>query len=576
MTKLNGTVNGNIAVVNGAVFEKLADKKDASPGDLVRVTGEMNDTTVGAFYEVTDTRRDYDGDHYIEFDGDRPSLPQARYSKRENLEIYRKVDSIVVDGKPFAKLADKSLAKVGDFVKIVDYMFGTTVGNFYKVIATVEEENGIKEFGVRFKDESGDIQTRWTSRKELEVYTQVGETTTTKGDETMTKLKVGDRVQVLGASIYGNSEGIGKEGAVDYLFCDGDIGIQVDGMTRKLVFNRSDLKKVEKLPHDFRVGDKVRITNKEAISGGQKLEEETTYNVLRAERDSIHIDEMFGGIPLVIIGGELSALEKVTEEESTMLTYEDNTYHKVTDREHTLKGDYVVFKENSPATKKDKPLKVGDYVTANEGAPYGMTNPRVMKLGKVIEVKSNGHIRIEFVKGHSGFIGHVYTVEAKFFTKTDAPKEEKYEPKTGDIVVVTGNTNNSRNKVGDIGKVGQVGIGEARVYVPNGFTYAIWTKFNEMRLATAEEIAKYDEMVAPKEEVAPAVTHEYEVGDVVRVLEDEKFGVNRKGDIGVVSELFGTSNIFRVHVAARGNNANWHTASDVELIVSAKNRVDKA
>lgn len=98
-----------------------------------------------------------------------------------------------------------------------------------------------------------------------------------------------------------------------------------------------------------------------------------------------------------------------------------------------------------------------------------------------------------------------------------APKEQP-KPKTGDIVVITANTNNSRNKVGDIGKVGEAhwdGEG-ARVNVVGGPKIANWTLYTEMRLATPAEVAEYHKAA----DIAKLKAGDYITIDVLKHADD--------------------------------------------------------
>ena len=96
-----------------------------------------------------------------------------------------------------------------------------------------------------------------------------------------------------------------------------------------------------------------------------------------------------------------------------------------------------------------------------------------------------------------------------------AKGQAPYEPKVGDIVVVTANTNHSANKIGDVGVVGESRfVGRFTVNVPgrentgDGWTV---TKKGEVRPATAEEVAAYEKAQAPK----------FAVGDYAKVVKSE-------------------------------------------------------
>lgn len=200
-----------------------------------------------------------------------------------------------------------------------------------------------------------------------------------------------------------------------------------------------------------------------------------------------------------------------------------------------------------------KTFKIGDIVEANEASDheYGLTTKANGWRGKVTRVHTSW-FAAETVAGKGSEIGGRYgmllpkyfdlvtsnatkqsieiieglTVELtaeqleevsrKLQSAKDKAREELSKPefKIGDIVVITDNTNHSANKVGDIGIIEEIPKkNNPIVAVPGRKSGKGWshTKPEEMRLATAEEIAKYEEALKPK----------VKVGDWIRNIKDE-------------------------------------------------------
>lgn len=164
--------------------------------------------------------------------------------------------------------------------------------------------------------------------------------------------------------------------------------------------------------------------------------------------------------------------------------------------------------EEKPESPKQS-FKVGDYIVGNDESRYGITNDK-MALGKVVKEITDGYddIRVEVLRHATepDEIGKGFGVQSKYFRKATAEEiadyEESLKPtfKTGDIVVITGNTNSSRNAVGDIGKVGMyVSKSGADVDVLGKTSgNGNYTLFNEMRHATQAEREQYEESLKPK------------------------------------------------------------------------------
>lgn len=226
-------------------------------------------------------------------------------------------------------------------------------------------------------------------------------------------------------------------------------------------------------------------------------------------------------------------------------------------------------------TPESEPLKVGDYAV--------VTDERSDKFDEVVEVRKEDAWAFDFrcysLCGRGSELFNAYDLrkatEAEVAAATTPPK-----PQTGDIVVITANTNGSRNKVGDIGKVvgEDRGLGSREVDVPersyNG--YGNYTEYPEMRLATPAEIEKYEaSLVQIAKDAAFAEAgrkpNEYRKGDVVRVLDD---GIYKRliGEVVEVADAYG---------GLSGGNVVMTCGAivlgdDVEIVCFAENRADLA
>lgn len=106
--------------------------------------------------------------------------------------------------------------------------------------------------------------------------------------------------------------------------------------------------------------------------------------------------------------------------------------------------------------------------------------------------------------------------------------EAPYEPQVGDIVVVTANTVASANEIGDIGKVGEekaLWDGGVCVYVPGGPTTGIRTLPEEIRPATAEEVAAYEKAQAE------ASKPKLKAGDFVKIVSGDEYFTNQPYEV---------------------------------------------
>ncbi|MEK3887296.1 hypothetical protein [Bacillus sp. FSL K6-3431] len=173
-------------------------------------------------------------------------------------------------------------------------------------------------------------------------------------------------------------------------------------------------------------------------------------------------------------------------------------------------------------TLVDRKAQPGDVVVFTETTGMWFENGKPYLVGENGEVTgTNRSSRV--------YREHLNRTEAN--VKVYAPvKAEAPKPNTGDIVVITANTNHSANKVGDIGKVEEApfnGDKDVAVRVPGGRdTDAIYTLYSEMRLATPAEIKVYENAVAKAEfkngdyarlKTARGSLSGFEVGDIVKV-----------------------------------------------------------
>lgn len=217
--------------------------------------------------------------------------------------------------------------------------------------------------------------------------------------------------------------------------------------------------------------------------------------------------------------------------------------------------------------KDTETLVKGDRVLISGRSIYGGSGDG--EIGKFIAINLDGEYRVEL----GGNRGRLYKREQ--LTKvagTDAP----VKPKTGDIVVITANTNGSRNKVGDIGKLRDVDY----VDVPNrpkvAFSNGNFTKESEMRLATPAEIEQYEAAEhalatqIAKEAVftkAGRKPNEYRKGDVVRVVYSP--GASPVGSIFEVSDVRPSGNV-------KERGIYVYKPEHIEIVCFAENRADLA
>lgn len=173
----------------------------------------------------------------------------------------------------------------------------------------------------------------------------------------------------------------------------------------------------------------------------------------------------------------VSALEG---DKAEIIEFEGAKYRKV-DRE-AREGDVVIFTKEQASETTDltagKPYLVVNHFnddsylsfTADDGSPYGVYCNHFKRTPETVDVYA-----------------------------PIANSEPKYEPKVGDIVVITGDSEvvHVENEIGDIGKITKVDNDEtAKVHVAGKRNEFNYVGFEDMRPATAEEIAQYEKAVA--------------------------------------------------------------------------------
>ncbi|MET3658483.1 hypothetical protein [Sporosarcina psychrophila] len=225
-------------------------------------------------------------------------------------------------------------------------------------------------------------------------------------------------------------------------------------------------------------------------------------------------------------------------------------------------------------------LKVGDYVVIKPSG-YLLKTYKVGDILLITGFRGNGFPIVKADDRESEFMN---TAQIRKATDAEvAAAMAPPKPKTGDIVVITANTNNSNNYVGDIGKVGECRTSVARVEVVGGRTVGNWTYYTEMRLATPAEIKQYEDGVRQAEVVAKQAAKdsvftkagrkykELRKDDVVRITDGSGHNLD-VGDVGIITEL--SNSFYRVTVSGKMDAGNLTMAKQLEIVCFAENRVD--
>lgn len=225
-------------------------------------------------------------------------------------------------------------------------------------------------------------------------------------------------------------------------------------------------------------------------------------------------------------------------------------------------------------------LKIGDYakvISLANGEPNTV-------VGDIILIRDMSADFIDYTVLRNGKLAGMYA--KRFIKATDAevaaalapkvkPVSAPAQPKTGDIVVITANTNSSRNEVGDIGKLTEGRYVDVPQRPHSRGINGNFTRASEMRLATPAEIERYEAQViqAAKDSVftkAGRKPNEYRKGDVVRVL--DTLGTTFL-DVGQITEVINPQHTGGQDV--RSNDGGTRYAK-VEIVCFAENRADLA
>src|SRR5690606_26011529 len=205
-------------------------------------------------------------------------------------------------------------------------------------------------------------------------------------------------------------------------------------------------------------------------------------------------------------------------------------------------------------TLVDRKAQPGDVVVFTE------TGGQILRANKPYEVLEGMYVQGE--RKTEVYKEWLRRTEAN--TLVYAPVEQP-KPTTGDIVVITANTNDSRNEVGDIGKVGSTLMLEygRNVDVPgktkgNGN----FTKLSEMRLATPAEIEQYERAVAKAE---------FKTGDYAKVIST---GYNTNAENGEIVKItkVDSSGVPYCISSILGKSLGWAPANHLEKVTEEERK----
>lgn len=193
---------------------------------------------------------------------------------------------------------------------------------------------------------------------------------------------------------------------------------------------------------------------------------------------------------------------------------------------------YVEKAEEKEPEAPKQAFKVGEYIVGNDASRYGITNDK-MTLGKVVKEYTDRYndIRVEVLRHATEpcKIGNGYDVQSKYFRKATAEEiadyEESLKPtfKTGDIVVITWNTNDHEFEIGEVARIKESDREDDayKVEYMDGHDWW-WVYESEMRHATQAEREQYEANAkqAEKDAIFTKIGRkpgEFKKGDIVRV-----------------------------------------------------------
>lgn len=213
-----------------------------------------------------------------------------------------------------------------------------------------------------------------------------------------------------------------------------------------------------------------------------------------------------GGVELMAKLNGVKTLDMVNGE-ITKVAYDGAEYAKVAnDFKDAQTGDLFLHTEN------------GEYyeITIRKSDFYGVPHPvRFVRN----DGRESGYMRecdvhplFRKVSSDSPTLEQRVTALESEVSTLKGEAETPYEPKVGDIVVVTHAAGSTLSN-GDVGKITEIDGYSApyRVTVPNTSNVGNWQRQEDIRLATAEEVAAYEKAQAPK----------FAVGDYAKVVKSE-------------------------------------------------------
>lgn len=442
-----------------------------------------------------------------------------------------------------------------------------------------------------------------------------------------TTLKVGDKVRVTGLSVFesnydgqiGTFEDVDEDDDHAVRLSDGFVALYKRHQLEKVTDGATLTAKVDELDNRVtalekgdkpsyktekraaKIGERILITSARGTSGdytdGDALEVTATFpendvvyayvkvrtgsgrirNVLTEEYEVIVEDTQakeieHNGETYTLVSRKAQAGDVVITTGTTSAFLRKNTRY-VVDKRLQIEG-FPVYNEGLIRTeanvlvyeKKAPALKVGDYAVV---IAKGVGEARsAFEIGDIVSITDmnnpTGKALRPLVRRIDGQAEWYMTIGEEIRKATDAEVAEALKPKTGDIVVITGNTNGSGNEVGDIGKVGGKSpySTSLAVLVPGGPEKHVYTQLDEMRLATEAERAQYDKAVED------AKKPKLKVDDYVRVKDGAD---SRHGDIGAGTIVkvtdFGQYSSRKVRVnLLDDSDYDYFKADDLELV----------
>lgn len=265
--------------------------------------------------------------------------------------------------------------------------------------------------------------------------------------------------------------------------------------------------------------------------GGRDVTEGAFYEVKYNRNDAIYDDVEDN--PYLPENMDFTIFRKVSESSSTL-----------EERVSALESEVSALKGEAPATitfegaeyrKVDREAREGDVIIQN-----AETGSLIVKQGVPHKVEMNGSCSRLPVNNRDLYNAQTgRTRETVDVYELVAKEQAPYEPKVGDIVVVTDIVGSNNVQRGDIGVVRETDGGIVRVNPPGKIDKGNWLMAHKIRPATAEEIAAYEK--------AQAATNKpkLKAGDFVKITRRRSYYDNDKvyevfkdinGDLYVIDE----------------------------------------